>query len=523
MTANAATADSYADLGRKMGHRLAPVAFVMAAGVGVLAWRIASGGHPMLALLLPLLVLLPMLPVLLWMRPQVGVFVIFLSAVLIEQFDYEVGPRRGAVTARIPFFHSITPGLGITVFEVLLGLLIFVLVLKRIGERRAFIPRTALARRLALLLGIVLFYLVLGLLRHGDSKIALWEVRPYFYVAILYLLASILLTSVQAIRVLMWSIVIGAGLKAVYGIVIWSSIRHLNPRPEAVLGHEESFFFAVFVFLVLGLWLLGLPGALRTTGTALLPIVLLADMCNSRRTAWGVLITGAIFMAFAVYIAAPERRRALRRIGVVALIASAVYLPAFWSKEGTVAQPARAIRSEISPTPRDEMSNQYRYIEDANLKMNIQQRKSTGSGFGLPIEYFIPITELKAQNSFIAYVPHNSVLYIWMRMGIIGGILFWLVVAEALRAACALVRSTVREASLLGALVGAALVGYVLMGEKDLGFFWFRIAVAVGVLAGAVEGVSRVAGRGRVPRGMPSPRQAEVGALLPKASSGVGA
>jgi hypothetical protein len=473
---------------------LALTAFALAASVVValLAYGVASGPHSFLALLVPLFVLLPLLPVTLWQKPQAGILAIFIGSLFIEQFAYEVGPRAGAATASIPLFHSITPGAGVTVFEVLLALMLVILVLKHIRDRKQLLAHTAMSRRLGLLLLVVALYLLLGLVRHGDAKMALWEVRPFLYLALLYVLSAALLTTARALRVLMWSIIIGCSIKAIYGIAIWVSIRNLNPRPEAVLAHEESFFFALFALLVMGLWLFGVRGALRTTGTVLLPVVLFADMCNSRRTAWALLFAGALFMAVAAYVGVPERRRILRRIGLVVLLVSSAYFPAFWSKEGTIAQPARAMRSEIAPSPRDEMSNQYRFIEDMDLMLNIQQHKIVGSGFGIPIQYYVAITDLRSQNKAISYIPHNGVLYLWMRVGLLGSILFWLVIAEGMRLSCQLARSAHRESALLGALTGCALVAYVLMGNKDLGFFWFRIAAVMGILVGAVEARARV-------------------------------
>jgi hypothetical protein len=87
----------------------------------------------------------------------------------------------------------------------------------------------------------------------------------------------------------------------------------------------------------------------------------------------------------------------------------------------------------------------------------------------------------------LRYVPHDGVYWIWMRMGLVGQGVFLLVIAEAVIAACRLSAAADRETALLGALVACALLGYVVMGQKDLGFYWFRIALCMGVLIGAVE------------------------------------
>lgn len=493
------SADRYLSAHRYRIRALALPALLAAAGVGAVATRLGTGTNGATALLLPL----ALVPVLLWFKPEIGVYAFFFGAVLIEQFDYRVGPHDGAVTARIPLFHSVTPGMGITPFEVLLGLSLLFLAMQRIRTGQPLIPRSTLSRRIGLLLLFVLAYFVFGLLRHGDSKIALWEVRPFVYVALLYVLSASLIKGKDAVRALMWCLVLGSAVKAVYGIVIWWSVRNLNPRPEAILGHEESFFFGLFICLVLGLWLFGMRGALRTVATVLSPVVLLADMCNSRRTAWAVLGLGVLFMMVAAYIALPERRKALRRCGLIALIVSAVYVPAFWNRDGTTAQPVRAARSEIAPSARDKESNQYRDAEDVILMLNIKQQHSLGSGYGIQINYSLPMVDLRTNNRLLSYVPHNGVLYVWMRLGILGALVFWFMIAEAFRLACRVARAVDREIALLGAFVGCALVAYVLMGDKDYGFFWFRIAVVMGILLGAAEANSRSAAASPRLRQMP--------------------
>jgi O-antigen ligase/polysaccharide polymerase Wzy-like membrane protein len=471
-----------------IARRLLPAACGAAVLAGVLAGRLAAGSQPMLALLLPLL----LLPVLLWRHPTAGILLFVGAIVTIEQFGYEVGPRHGAATANIPFFHAVSAGSGLTPAEVFLALVVAIWLLQTVQRRERLHHPTVLGRQIAWLCGITLLYLVVGIARHGLFKIAMWEIRPFFYLALTYLLAASLLTRTETIRAILWIMVIGSGAKAVYGITIWYSIRHVQPRPEAVLAHEESFFFGLVAILTLGLWVFHIRGRLRVVATTLLPVVLLADMVNSRRTAWAILGTASVVMLVICYVRRPERRKVLRRVALVILAGSAVYLPAFWHKDGTLAQPARAIRSEVAPDARDKESNQYRTVEDANLLLNIQAKHSTGKGFGLPIDYIIGMVDLHSSIRAIAYIPHNGVLYVWMRMGVLGELLLWLVIMHGVVAACRLTGHADNETALFAALVVCASVAWVIMGDKDMGFTWFRIVLLMGVFFGAVEARTRV-------------------------------
>jgi hypothetical protein len=477
-----------ADADARLARMLAPAVCGAGLAAGYLAGHLAGGHQPVLAMLLPLL----LLPILLWHLPRAGLLLLVAATITIEQFGYEVGPRGGAATASIPFFHSVSAGSGLTPVEVFIAVLVGIWVLKTVQSGERLFHRTRLSRHIGLLCALAVVFLVYGMYRQGDFKIGLWEARPFFYLGITYVLASSMLTRASSMRAIWWIMVIGSGVKAVYGIVIWYSIRHVQPRPEAVLAHEESFFFGMFVVLTLGMWVFHLRGRLRVVATCLLPVVLLADMVNSRRTAWAILATSSVVMLVIGYVRRPDRRKMLRRVALVLLAGSAVYMPLFWNKDGTLAQPARAVRSVVAPDARDEQSNQYRVVEDANLMLNIQATHSMGKGFGLPINYIIGMVDLHSSIRAIAYIPHNGVLYVWMRMGILGELALWLVIMYGIIAACRLTAHPDNETVLFAAMAVAAMVAYVIMGDKDMGFTWFRIAFFVGALLGAVEGRTRV-------------------------------
>jgi O-antigen ligase len=161
-----------------------------------------------------------------------------------------------------------------------------------------------------------------------------------------------------------------------------------------------------------------------------------------------------------------------------------------WNQEGALAQPARAVRSEFAPTERDEMSNFYRYQENYNLIVLIKSKQSTGMGFGVPIPY-AGIVDLSKDIKAISYVPHNGVLYIWMRMGAAGMIVVSLVLAQAVRTAARVSRSGDRATAAVAAITAAGVFGFTAMGITDMGFSWFRNVIALGILLGLVDALAR--------------------------------
>jgi len=485
-----------------------PIAAVIAMSVllaVIIGWGIGTLAGSQAPAVLCLAPLVLVVPVVIWRRPALGLYGILVGTATIEQFAYTVGPRGGAITDRVPFFHSITPGSGVTPCEMLLFLTCAVLVLQRIRDRTPVFPRSRVAACIAVLLGIVTLYVLIGLAKHGSFKITMWEIRPWFYLGATYVLGSAFLSTRRSAMTVLWIYVLGTGAKAIYGITIWLSIRHVSPRPESILAHEESFFFGLFFAIAVGLWVFSIKGRLRTTATILLPFVILADMANTRRTAWAI-IGSTILILFAVaYQHLPARRRALRLGAACTVAIAAVYIPAEWSHSGALAQPVRALRSQVAPDARDLQSDQYRKVEDVNLELNIHASRSMGSGFGLPIDYSVPIVNLQSIDSFIAYIPHDGVLYVWMRMGLLGELALLAVIGSALLAAGALTRVEEPLVGLLGTIVVCAVTAYVIMGAQDMGFSWFRIALCLGALLGSVE----AAGHWQI--GTPSNTEATIG------------
>jgi hypothetical protein len=460
---------------------------LLAAGllVGGLAGYLAATGS--FAGVLALSVVL--LPVALWKWPYIAPAVLLGTAVLVEQ---SAQFPHIPLTAKIPLFSGVGPG-HLEGADILLLMVLFIYVVRGRGWETRLIPRTHVSLAVRAVLACVVLAVFVGQVHHGDLRAGLMQARPWVYLAATYFLTSAFVTDRRAIRAALWVFVATVAFKALQGIYVWLSSQHLVPKPEAYISHEASYFFVIFVFLVAALWLLDQRGRLRTWATWLLPVVIIAIVVNDRREAWEMLGGGFLCFGVIAYKTMPIRRGVLGKAVIALLLCSAVYFPAMWNSTSSLAAPARAIKSQINPSYRDALSDIYRVQEDANLELNIKQGGLLGKGYGVKIDYALPIVDLSPVNSVIAYVPHNQVLDVLMAMGVLGAVAVWFLIGAGIISGSRLAMAREREAAVIGLVVASALVAYALIGAVDLGFFFYRVAFITGVLLGLAEAARRLA------------------------------
>jgi hypothetical protein len=456
---------------------------------GAIAGPAAAGGQVItLIALVPVFVLLAAV----WVRPQLGPMLLLATGLLIEQFP--IGLTNGSTSVGVPITQRIPAFVGLGSFhleptDLFPVAVLIIYMIRSSGDEIRWWPRTQLSLAVAAMIGAVLFGEINGLMHHADIRWSLFECRPFIYFGAAYLLTSVIIRTRSTVYGLLWVIVVAEIIKSVQGIDVWIVTRGWTPEPQNVLGHEEAMFFSLDFFVVAALWLFGLRGRLRKVATYAAPLVLFADLVNDRRAAWLVLPFGLIVMAVIGYRVLPHRRRVLGGVMAVTALAAAVYLPAFWNHtDGTLGKPADAVRSQFAPTPRDALSDEYRADENANLKFNIVQDGVLGAGFGRMIDYALPMPGLvTAQDAGITYVPHNTLLYVLMRMGLIGGTAFWAMLGAAIIAGCRLASCPDRLLAAVGTIAVAATVGWSFEGSVDIGFSSLRMTIVMGCVVGLLE------------------------------------
>ncbi len=466
------------------------LAMLLAAVTGVSTAELVFGNALAVAMLCAIAVV-----AILWLAPWTGVVALVIAATLIEQFSLVAEGTYSDGTDHIVLFQSLNAGAGLagiyaSPFEMFLALLLAVWLIKGFANRSLRLPVSAVGLSVAAFALVVALGWVRGATGGGSFQDSLLELRPWLYLTIAFLASSQLITKPKHVTVLLGVLAVGIGVKAVQGVA--TLLEHYDRRPQSILAHEEAFFFGLFLAILAALWLIPMKGKLRTVMTLLFPFVLVADVANQRRTAWAI----AAAVLFAVFVVCfwgfPERRRVIAGFAVMGCVLAGVYWLLFSNSPGLAGQPARAVLSQLLPSDRDLQSNQYRIVENVNLGIAIRQTMPFGTGFGHRIPEAVPNVDISDIDSFISYLPHNGVLYVWLRLGLPGIVAFWMMVAIALMTASNVFRRRQDHVSLMiSVTLMAALIAYVVQGFFDMGLYWFRIATLIGCLMGTLEATRR--------------------------------
>jgi len=294
-------------------------------------------------------------------------------------------------------------------------------------------PRTALIVPLGVFLLTCLFGLALGLTRGGDSRIAIFEIRPLLYLPILYLLVVNVCNRHRDYRRLL--------VVAIAAIVVQSmlSLRFLLTIPKVVRDDLESLVehgSAISMNLVFVAAILAAitPGIRRRHVVALtvacIPVIWVY-LVSERRAAVVALGAGLIIVAVMMWWG---MRRLFWIVVPISTLFIAAYVLAFWNSDSSIGFAAQAIKGVIAPEQlgaEDQSSDIYRQIENFDLWATIRVEPLLGQGFGRPFLRPIPLPDISVFE-FHEYIPHNSLLYVWIKTGFVGFVTLLFTIARSL-------------------------------------------------------------------------------------------
>ena len=454
----------------------------------VLVALINQATPPAIGVLVALAVLAP------WIisAPIRGLQVLLAAAVAIEIFELNF---PDSFTDRVPFFLNLnntlgTTGISATPAEFLMGTLLVVGFVRSGPAIRARLFKGRLFAPYLLFLGAVLLGEVHGLLNGGDFNKSLWELRPQLYGFVCFVIASLVIRSRQDLERLALVAAVAIALKAVIGDVRYFIVlNHSLGTHETVLGHEDSFFLALFPLAAVAalIW----TGRTRAFNLLVIAsaVALAALLANERRA--GILALGGgvlVIVLLAIRFDVVHRRRVLV-LGIIATVIVIGFLMAYWNVQyGLIGQLVRPIRSQFDPSQRDYLSNLYRQAENINLQVSFQSNKLIGMGFGMPFLIVLAQADISTIYPLWNYIPHNTLLWVGMRMGLVGSVTFWALFGFALLEVCrALSVQKDRFVLALIALAGGAIVAELLVAYGDLQLESYRNMIFIGIVFGVLN------------------------------------
>jgi hypothetical protein len=222
--------------------------------------------------------------------------------------------------------------------------------------------------------------------------------------------------------------------------------------------------------------------ALAVVGVAF--IVLL----TMRRRA-GMVTADAGILAVGVMLLLTNWRRFIAIAPIVAVCAG-LYLLTFWNHPNSLGQPARAVKSVVSSdsvSARDRDSDDYRLREKLNVWWGIQAEPITGTGFGRPYAKPLPLVDLSSIWPFWDYMPHNTILWLWLKAGVLAFMaMMFLFGAAVMQYVHLATRTRTPQLIALAAFGGATVVVVALLAYVDLGLVNARVMTLFGVTLGAI-------------------------------------
>lgn len=430
---------SVASLRAKERRRLLSIviAFTLFAITASLLLITLSGIIPKLSATLSIsIVILPAFLVWLWQRPVRGLYVLAALAVIQEEVPPTVS-FPDDIGQYFPFFEDIATwthikGISFSVAELYMLLIALIWLLKGIGERSLHFDKGTLMRPMSLYMAMVVFAETHGIMSGGDFRVSLWEIRSQIYMFVAYILACNLMRTRKQINAFIWILLLGTGLKGIQGTFRYLVTLHRNLNGiEALFPHEQSFFYNAYLTLVPLLFLYNGSRRMKRIALWLLPFVLIASLANQRRAAIMAIAVGMAGLLLLTFITHPPRRRLIAGLLIVLAVVLPPYYILYSGKSGLIAEPARAIASAFHPDTRDAGSNQYRVNEDKDILATMKSSPIIGYGFGKPM--FTPYTLPDISMYYVWWniMPHDSILWIWMRLGTIGYLLFWFMIGSA--------------------------------------------------------------------------------------------
>jgi O-antigen ligase len=321
-----------------------------------------------------------------------------------------------------------------------------------------------------------------GLLRGGDFKNSLWQLRQLMYVPLLGLLFQYAFRGTRdwtaAGKVVLLAAVIKTGLGAYF---LEAICRPQGFDPPYVTAHSDSMLFVAAMVIAVALWYERQTAA-SWIALGAVPVVWLGMTLNNRRLAW-VALALTVITVFRLLRTTPLKRGAALLL-LISLPGLAAYVVAGWSSKSSIARPVQIARSVIASD--ENASTEARDTENFNLYWTLRSNPLLGTGFGHEYTEFVKGEDISYIFAQYRYIPHNSLLGLVAFGGFVGFTLIMMPLVLGLYLAFRSYPRARRAKDRVAALaVVAIIVTYFIQAYGDMGLqSWegtFLVGAALGI------------------------------------------
>jgi O-antigen ligase len=367
------------------------------------------------------LVLLLIIVALAIIRPRLAIYPIVFFTALGDPLTAPWYPFTKNLSSQesILFLSS---GISFTPLELCLGALFVGWLFQRAAQRGVPMQKGRLYRPIMVFSLFLIFGLVHGLGSGGNRNAAFWEIRAMLYLPIAYVLLMNLVDRKEQYRRLYTLIMIAVVMNSIIALINFGTLTEARKETlESFIAHGATLPMNAMLVLLAASWLFrdGSRAKRIVLPFALVPVVYVY-IISERRAGFIALLGALILLGIFLFWTRP---RAFWKVVPVVFLIGAAYTGAFWNNETSAAGfPAQAIKSVIAPdqvSSRNQDSDFYRIIEKNDIVATIRSSPVLGIGFGHPFLRPYPLPEI---NPFLLepYMPHNAILYMWMKVGAFG-------------------------------------------------------------------------------------------------------
>ncbi len=367
-----------------------------------------------------MVLLLALLCIAIAFRPVVGVYAAVVLGLAADGGSSPWYPFIRNMSSRESLMF-VADQLIINPLEVVLVWTLVVWLLTRIGNPDWRMRVAPLLVPISVFGAIVVLALMLSYLRRANIVVAAYEARPLLYLPILYLLITNLITTERAYRRLFLSSMGAIVVQSIFALVFYLNVSdEIRSELEDLGEHSAAIHNNAYIVLLIALLVFGAKAPTRTSlmTIGLLPVTI-AYVLAQRRSAAVALGVGVALLAVLLFWKRPKLAAWLVPLSAVITLG---YVLAFWNVQGGIGFGAQAVKSYIAPdslSASDRSSDLYRDIEGLNIWFTIRSNELLGIGFGQPFLRPFPLPDISTF-PFAAYIPHNGVLWIWMKTGVLG-------------------------------------------------------------------------------------------------------